>query len=236
MSDHCKIIEDIADFHAHVLPGADHGSYSVTESVKQLALAAEYGVKRIVATPHFYPNAHTVEAFLSRRALACEMLAPALFDGAPSLALGAEVLLCNNIDKMPGLENLFIEGTSTLLLEMPYDDFSSDYVKSVERLTRSGVNVVLAHADRYELDKVNSMIDVGAKVQLNASSLCSFFKRRRLRSLLDRGAVVALGSDIHNVDNDAYKNFCKAQGVIKNYLSDIKQESDKLLEIAFLKK
>ncbi|MEE3459824.1 MAG: CpsB/CapC family capsule biosynthesis tyrosine phosphatase, partial [Candidatus Faecousia sp.] len=40
------------DFHAHILPGADHGSDGLETSLRQLALAEEAGVDTIVATPH----------------------------------------------------------------------------------------------------------------------------------------------------------------------------------------
>ena len=58
---------EIADFHAHILPCADHGSDSVETSLWQLSSAANHGVTRIIATPHFYPHRHTVEAFSKRR-------------------------------------------------------------------------------------------------------------------------------------------------------------------------
>ena len=51
---------DIVDFHAHVLPCADHGSSSVSTSLSQLSYAKGAGVKRIIATPHFYPHKHTL--------------------------------------------------------------------------------------------------------------------------------------------------------------------------------
>ena len=65
---------DIVDFHSHILPNADHGSDSLETSLKQLLLAKEFGVKRIIATPHFYPHRHTLQAFLARRNKAFEEL------------------------------------------------------------------------------------------------------------------------------------------------------------------
>lgn len=227
---------DIADFHAHILPGADHGSYSVSESLKQLDFAIEHGVRKIVATPHFYPTAHTTESFLERRKIACEMLFAELADNSPQIAVGAEVLLCPGIDKMPDLDKLFICGTNTLLLELPYSGISGDHVNTVARLVRSGVKLVLAHVDRYPVDAINNMISVGALVQINADSLCSIFKRRRLMNYFKQGAVAAIGSDIHNNDKEAYKCFSKAVSVISEYSSSVKEKTDELLEGAFLKK
>ena len=52
------------DFHAHVLPHADHGSTSVESSIKQIEEAKKAEVDFIVATPHFYPNKHNLYSFL----------------------------------------------------------------------------------------------------------------------------------------------------------------------------
>ena len=46
----------IIDFHAHILPGADHGSRDVKTTKAQLEMLAGAGVKAVVATPHFYPQ------------------------------------------------------------------------------------------------------------------------------------------------------------------------------------
>ena len=56
------------DFHAHVLPGADHGSANLDTSLKQLALAKQAGIDHVIATPHFYPRHDAPERFLKRRA------------------------------------------------------------------------------------------------------------------------------------------------------------------------
>lgn len=40
------------DIHSHILPGVDDGAYEMEESVDMVTMAAESGVKYIVATPH----------------------------------------------------------------------------------------------------------------------------------------------------------------------------------------
>lgn len=232
----CDNLIDLVDFHSHILPGADHGSYSVSESETQLDLAYQFGVRRIIATPHFYPNSHTVEDFLKRREQALGMLYRSFSEERPSVILGAEVLACRGIEKMPGLEKLFISGTHTLLFELPYSGFDEECVVSVSSLVKDGVDVVLAHADRYEINNVMKLVAAGARVQLNADSVCSFFKRRRCKPYLDGGHVVALGSDIHNRNISAYKHFSKAISILSKHISFIKEESDKVWERAFSKK
>ena len=219
----------LVDFHAHVLPRADHGSDSLSTSLFQLSAARDAGVKRVVATPHFYPARHTVEYFLERRSSAYDALAPHISDGYPELILGAEVLICPGIDHMEGIEKLCIGDTRTILIELPFSEFESSYCDVAYKLSSNGMSVVLAHADRYPKENIERMVSAGAKIQLNASSLATLFRRKHLYSWLSRGLVVALGSDIHGRDSGAYKAYIKALARTEPYLLDIMNSSNELL-------
>ena len=219
---------DIVDCHAHVIPRADHGSYSTNDSLAELALASEVGVNRIIATPHFYPEVHDVSDFIESRNAGYRRLLQRIPENAPEIRLGAEVLICNGIDRFPGLERLFLHGTNMLLLELPFADFQHEYCNSVYSLVRGGVEVIVAHADRYNPENIERLIDSGAKLQLNADSLCGFFKRRKLYEWMERELVVALGSDIHTGDKAAYKRFAKAISKIGIHADFIANESDKI--------
>ena len=50
------VIDLTLDYHAHILPRCDHGSDGVETSLRQLAMAAEAGIRTVCATPHFYPR------------------------------------------------------------------------------------------------------------------------------------------------------------------------------------
>ena len=217
---------DIVDFHAHLLPGADHGSDSIETSLFQIRLAREFGVSRIIATPHFYPAVHKVDSFLNKRNSAYEKLASLGLE--VDIRLGAEVLICNGIEKLPGLERLFVNGTNTLLLELPFSDFQTEYCDSVYNLVTDGVEVVLAHADRYSEENIERLIELGAKIQLNVDSLSGIFISKHLYRWLESGAVVAFGSDIHGEDKKAYKKFAKAISKNRCFIDAVKSESDRI--------
>ena len=56
MKEDSSMIDLSLDYHAHILPGCDHGSSSVDMSLKQMDMAKEAGIQTICATPHFYPH------------------------------------------------------------------------------------------------------------------------------------------------------------------------------------
>lgn len=189
------------DFHAHILPGCDHGSRDMKTSLKQLELAKEAGVEVICATPHFYPNADSIDGFLKRRTACAEEMNAGMPENMPKVLLGAEVLICDGADKLDGIENLRLEGTKYLLIEMPFFKWGRELVETVRRLNENdGIIPVLAHADRYPKEAVEELIDMGIQVQLNAESLCRIFRGRHLRTWIEAGNVFALGSDIHGTD------------------------------------
>lgn len=219
---------NVCDFHAHILPNADHGSSSVETSLSQLRLAADAGVTRIIATPHFYPHMHSVESYIENRNCAYRRLMSNICEGMPEIRLGAEVLLCPNMARLPGIEKLAIYGTKTLLIELPFNDFGREYIHSVEGLLFAGYDVVLAHADRYESKNIEAMLDLGVSLQLNASAITKFFRRWAVSDWLKRGVVSAIGSDIHGADAIAYKEFLRAQSRSGKAISDIILRSDKV--------
>ncbi len=219
---------NLCDFHAHILPCADHGSSSLDTSLAQLRLATAADVSRIIATPHFYPHKHSVHSFIERRNCAYRELTSAMPEGMPEIRLGAEVLLCPNMAHLPGVESLAVYGTKTLLIELPFNDFGREYIHSVEGLLIAGYNIVLAHADRYESKNIEAMLDLGVTLQLNATAITKFFRRRAVSDWLRRGVVSAIGSDIHGVDSSAYKVFKRSLSWAGKALPDIMLRSDKI--------
>ena len=220
---------DLVDFHSHVLPGADHGSDSVSTSIRQLKLAKKYGVTRILATPHFYPHVHLLSDFLARRDASAAELKAAYTDVVPELRLGAEVLICQGLENLDGIGSLCFTGSNLILIELPMAIMSPDLVETAVRIKAMGFEVIIAHADRYDPKTVDEFIDAGInKLQLNASSLATVFKTKHLYEWIKRGYVVAIGSDIHGENEKAYKNFIKATKKLGPSLEYIAKASDEL--------
>ncbi len=221
------------DFHSHIIPGADHGCATVHEAAQQLIMMKNAGIGTVVATPHFYPEQHNVSNFLSRVDLGVKNLRNEYPQGAPRLLLGAEVLLCPSLHKMPDLEKLCIRGTRVLLLELPLTGCTQTLVDTVEAMLALDYTVVLAHIDRYlpsEQESIDHLLEMGAWAQVNASSLKGLFARNRLMPYLKSGRVVALGSDLHGTDKKAiadYAALCKLPNGLFDWICD---QSEALLQ------
>ncbi len=218
------------DFHSHILPGADHGSSDTATSVSQLNLLAEAGIRHVVATPHFYPNRDNAERFLERRRESADELCACLTDGMPAVYTGAEVLVCEGIDHMPGLESLCITGTSTILLEMPISKWSDDLIESVFNVHSSGLCAVLAHVDRYPHEMSEQLMSLGIRAQINVSAMCTHHSRKNVSRWLEAGWICAIGSDLHGATKQTMRDYLKACELLDTYCESIDTSVNRLLE------
>lgn len=216
----------VIDFHTHTLPCADHGSDSLQTSLAQIELAKNARVDILVATPHFYPHRHRINDFLKRRDNAYDELVKST---DIQVIKGAEVLLCEGLNKLEGLENLAIGDTKAILLELPSTSFKPEYESCVEDMIDSGYQIILAHADRYPEENIEKLVSLGAKIQLNASSLSGFITKKHIQRWIERGLVVALGSDIHMADKKAYASFVKAKKKLGASFDEIMQKTNELI-------
>lgn len=225
--------QKIIDFHAHILPMADHGSDGLKTSLKQLDILNDAGVESVVATPHFYPQRDSVESFLKRRNKSVELLLSKKKEDRPLICLGAEVLVCPGIDHMPGLERLCIEGTDVILLEMPFNSWREEHMEAVARISRSGLTVVMAHIDRYpEKDVARLLSECDVLCQINGETQLTFKGRRKVKRLLQDFPCVAVGSDLHGDDKRALKNLLRLEKEFKKAGIDTAEEMSTLLENA----
>ena len=227
------------DFHSHILPRMDDGSKDVAESLRLLAMLEEQGVKRVVATPHFYANDEPMDKFLSRRAASFEALIRAADETAPQILLGAEVRYYQGISRLSGLKELCIQGTNLLLLEMPCSRWTEHTAREVVDLCcRGDITVVLAHVERYWFLQSRAVQELiggsGVLMQANAEFFTGFATRRRGLRLLDAGGIHLLGSDCHGVTHrppclgQAFDYVRRKRG--ERFLQDILTFAEELLE------
>ncbi len=225
----------LIDFHSHILPRLDHGSRSSQVSLGQLRLMQNAGVGIVCATSHFYPQEVQVKAFLEARDAAFGRLMEVCGDmPRPKIVLGAEVLICEGLDQMDGLEMLCLQGTNLLLMEMPFSAgaWSNRLYRTVADISERGLTPVFAHVDRYPQKLVEVLFDMGFSAQLNADSLDHFFKPKHLLRWIDEGVIVALGSDLHGDKPESYLPYTKVCTALKERTDHIMAESASLLSTA----
>lgn len=225
------------DIHTHLLPDIDCSgnpkiSANIIKSIKAL------GISTIVLTPHFYPNLNnSVRKFLENRNRNVTALLEQLnTQGINSVRLipAAEVLLCPGLENMDDLAMLCFEGTNNILIEMPDIPWSQSVIGTLINLRdRLGLNVIIAHAERYGKDNAERLISLGFKVQINSESFTSLFKRPPLIKWIKDGYVVGIGSDIHIHSSSTqkdYNRFTKVSKLLSKYVDDINKRSRELTE------
>lgn len=169
-----------------------------------LAASVRQGIAHVAATPHFYPSEISPERFLDRRNQAAERLQTAWQPELPRLLLGAEVYYFEGISRAAEVEALRIEGTSLLLLEMPFHTWSDRMLEEVRVLhNRPGCTVMLAHIERYlrfqKRAVWDKLLEAGILMQSNASFFLRWNTKRKAIHMFDDGQIHFMGSDCHNM-------------------------------------
>lgn len=226
----------VIDVHTHILPQIDDGSDSVETSVKMLQTMAQHDVEVVCATPHFYRDRMNVETFLARRTAAWQRLQQATRSLPVSIVLGAEVAYYSGISEEKELHRLCVEGTNTLLLEMPYSDWNSFQIDEVMSLAwDSGFDVVLVHPERLTTGANSRWLDrlYALPMQVNAGALRHWNTRKAALEILANTAKPLLGSDCHNLKSRA-PNLWEGRRVVEHklgreFLSDMDENARAML-------
>ncbi len=192
------------DFHSHILPKMDDGSRSVEESLALLRMQAEQGVKKVIATPHFYANDEAVTEFLARRKASYEALAAEMTPDLPEVILGAEVRYYQGISRMENLKALCVENTNLLLLEMSVARWTDYTVREITDLScRGDLSLILAHVERYlglQSGRVRTQLEQSEiLMQVNADFFTSFGSKGKALRMLGMHKVQLIGSDCHDL-------------------------------------
>lgn len=230
----------IIDIHTHVLPQIDDGSDCVETSAQMLRIMIQHGVQTVCATPHFYREKMDVATFLARREASWQKLQPAIQSMPVSVVLGAEVAYYSGITEEKELHRLCIEGTNTLLLEMPYSDWNSFQIDEVMSLAwDSGFDVVLVHPERLTTGANSRWLDrlYALPMQINAGALRHWRTRRGALNILENTAKPLLGSDCHNLKSRA-PNLWEGRNVVerklgREFLADMDENAQSLLQPRF---
>ncbi len=200
------------DIHTHILPGMDDGAQDMDMACQMIESEARQGTEIVALTPHYYGKKRNIEEFIKQRENAFLGLLNELEKRglkAPVLSQGAEVHLTRNLASSEDLNKLCIEGTNTILIELPFENWGSWVPREIERMIYSlDLKVVLAHPERYvimpwEIKKLKPFSDMGAVFQINADTV---LKRKGLvHKFLSSDFTCIVASDAHNTKTRACK-------------------------------
>lgn len=223
----------IFDFHSHILPGLDHGSLDLSQSVAQIAMMAACGTDVALASSHFYPDSISLADFIQKREASVQLLMQNLPEKAPKIVKAAEVYCCPGLENLSGLEALCAEGTRCMLLEMPLEKWTDAHFETVDALTGQGFTILLAHIDRYPEKDLEALMQLDVSAQINASAIVSFWRRRKLKKWFENDRVWAIGSDLHGAEKGGYDHFSQALRCLDpQKMQSVMERSEKLLENA----
>ena len=196
------------DIHSHVLPGVDDGSVNMEMSLEMLAMAAESGVKTLVATPHCNIPGE-FENYISRDLdeLFRELRQEAERDEIPlRLCRGMEVYATPELPALLSEGRVWtLNGGRYFLTEFNFGenpDFCWDVLKQCVDL---GYRPIIAHPERYyflqrDPELAYEWCTAGYGLQINKGSLLGRFgsqARKTAAALLEHGLAACIASDAH---------------------------------------
>lgn len=197
----------IADMHCHILPALDDGSRNIEQTLSMLQIAYDEGVRLIVATPHYHIGKMMVTP--SKADEAIKQIMPVIKERFPGMELyaGQEIYYYSEAmqDVETGLARTMAD-SGYILMEYFIDESFDVIESSVYEAMSHGYTPILAHVERYEClfdrtERVKQLIDSGAYIQVNASSVCGNNGnnvKRYIKKLLKQHMVHFVASDAHS--------------------------------------
>ncbi len=198
----------LIDLHTHILPQMDDGSQSPEETEKLLEMLCSQGVTELAATPHFYANRESLDAFLLRREECIQRMHP---QTRLPIHFGAEVAYFPGMQNCDALTKLQIGSSGLLLVEMPFRSWTDRMVEDICTIpVHLGLIPVLAHVDRYQglgqfTKYRHRLAENEVLFQCNAEAFERGFSCRWALKQMREGFIDFLGSDCHNLTSRAPK-------------------------------
>ncbi len=194
------------DIHSHILPDFDDGSNGIEESLEMLRESKRQGVTKIISTSHCYPkHRSSIKHFLRDRNKKLEILRKAIAESGedlPEIYAGCELNICRDFTEDEGLEDLCIEGTNYLLLEMPYEPWTESVMEVVYKVMTKGIRPIMAHIDRFlyqDSSKLDALYELGVNYQVNTEAFLNRKTLKQVDKLFADGHAEFIGTDMHNM-------------------------------------
>lgn len=227
------------DIHAHILPGIDDGAGDLYDTLEMAQMAADSGVRAIVATPHcnipgvyrnYFGDAYLEAFYAARDAIKKERIPIELYPGM-------EVFATYDLPEL--IEDgkiMTINQSHYLLMEFSFDEDPEFASALLGKIREMEIIPVVAHVERYEFVQEDPWLiyqwrKAGYGIQVNKGSFMGRFGRRAWRTayeLLEYQLISAVASDAHS----PYRRTTYMRDAYEALLNDFSKE---YLDILFRK-
>ena len=189
------------DIHCHILAALDDGPRRLEISLEMAAIAAEDGIKTIIATPHadgLTVNPGSVETAVLN-------LQEKLHGRKIALRIAAGFEIPYHL-VLELAESHTLAGSRYVLFELPHFQVPPDAPQTIYRLLEQGLWPIIAHPERNSTlidqpDLLTGLIEAGALVQLTAASITGALGpdvQRCAHYLLNRRQAHFIATDSHS--------------------------------------
>lgn len=203
------------EIHCHLIPEVDDGSQSFAFSIKALRSLQDFGVERVIFTPHHtYPRfLASVEEIQSRyeelKTLAAnEGLSIECENVSYEYRVDSSLEELSNAGKFGDVKSKIrpLKG-KYLLIENSWRHPVSNMDEMIERLQDDGYSLILAHPERYLYyagmhgSHYHHLQEMNVEFQCNILSFTGYYgdvAKKMVYWMLNNGYVNYLGSDMHN--------------------------------------
>jgi len=196
-----------ADMHSHLIPGIDDGSKSMEESIDLVRRLADFGLSKIITTPHimseYYRNTpEIINMGLEDLRKAVKQEGIAIEIEAAAEYYMDEIFL----EKVKSGEQMLTFGDNYILVETGFINKPQMLLDIIFHLEMAGYKPILAHPERYQyliMDKKlqEELFERKLLFQVNLLSFTGFYSKQVKdfgEMLVDKGVVALLGTDCHN--------------------------------------
>ena len=185
------------DLGGNLLPGFADGAKDVKSCAERLSALYSAGVDAVVLTPRYYPAKRSVEEFLDFRVKVLDSLSYNMPEEFPVLYLGCEAYVDDRLKYISTIGELTVLGTRTLIAYMPEGEWDGSLIDTLEAIRAVGIEVLIAHINRYPDRYAEDLFKCGYRAILDASAFFGIANHRRKKkffSWIDEGKVVGIGT------------------------------------------
>lgn len=212
------------DLHSHLLPGVDDGSKSFEESLDLLKKLEDYGIQKIVLTPHImegvWENSRT---YLEQRFQELQAYLKKEKFNAITLHLAAEYMLDSYFSTLLKEQQLLTVKANYILVELSYMSAPVNLYELLFEIQLAGYKPILAHPERYaffhqNFKEYHKLKEVGCLFQLNLLSLSNYYGtdvQAISKKLLKENLIDFTGIDVHHMKHLNYLEKINNPSIVK---------------------